>query len=428
MSNSSSYSSSSSEYLETLLTSAKPFLRNELISIDPKLPSLITILRSVGASECWHKHGTFLEHLIDIFRILHLWKSPYSVSLCGLFHSAYSNSYVNLAIFDPSTSREVVRGHVGVEAERLIHLFCVVPRQSLIHDDLLFHYSDKELCHDLEKSELSLRNAKEKGIFNKDESWRKKLQGLVPADGIKVKHIRTGEDVKLSRRVVAVFVMMTMADFCDQLFGFQDMLFENFDGRLEFKGNNFGAVWPGNGKPGLWLNSISRMGAVYNLILREEEIFLEEKKKMLGVKGVNGVDYERDEHIELVLPPVFAKCTKVLDARDQIVARDLYWEAMICEEGLEKIEELLVKSIEKNPFVGEPYVVLSQVYLTKGRFEEGEKEAERGLTLLLEWGCHWDKRVSWEGWIAWTRVLLMKAKEKSWPNTSWGILNLGLVK
>ncbi|WJX10639.1 hypothetical protein P8452_01333 [Trifolium repens] len=417
--------SSSSEYLETLLTSAKPFLRNELSSIDTNLPSLIAVLRSVGASECWHKHGTFLEHLVDIFRILHLWKSPRSVSLCGLFHSAYSNSYVNLAIFDPSTSRDVVRGHVGADAERLIHLFCVVPRQSLIHDDLLFQYSDLELCHDLEKSELSLRNAKEKGVFNKDESWRKKLQGLVPADGIKVKHIRTGEDVKLSRRVVAVFVMMTMADFSDQLFGFQDMLFENFDGRLEFKGNNFGAVWPGNGKPGLWLNSISRMGAIYNLILREEEIFLEEKKKRLGV---NVVDCERDEAIELVLPPVFDKCTKVLDAGDQIVARDLYWEALICEEGLDKIEELLVKSIEKNPFVGEPHVVLSQVYLTKGRFEEGEREAERGLTLLLEWGCHWDKRVSWEGWIAWNRVLLMKAKEKSWPNTSWGILNLGLVK
>jgi len=206
------------------------------------------------------------------------------------------------------------------------------------------------------------------------------------------------------------------------------MLFENFDGRLEFKGNSFGAVWPGNDKPGLWLNSISRIGAVYNLILTEEEIFLEEKKKMIGVKGVNGVDCERDEDIELVLPPVFAKCTKVLDARDQIVARDLYWEAMICEEGLEKNEELLVMCIEKNPFVGEPYVVLSQVYLTKGRFEDAEKEAERGLTLLLEWGCHWDKRVSWEGWIAWIRVLLMKAKEKSWPNTSWGILNLGLVK
>ena len=26
------------------------------------------------------------------------------------------------------------------------------------------------------------------------------------------------------------------------------------------------------------------------------------------------------------------------------------------------------------------------------------------------------------------RVLLMKAKEKSWANTSWGLLNLGLVR
>lgn len=307
----------------------------------------------------------------------------------------------------------------------MIHLFCVVPRQTLIHDDLLFHYTDSELLNDLKESEISLRDAKEKGVFDGGEKWRKKLQGLVPVNGVNVKHIRTGEDLNVSRRVVAVFVMMTMADFSDQLFGFQDMLFANFDGKLEFKGNNFGTLWPGNGEPGLWLNSISRMGSLYNLILREEEIFIEEKKKRGAMVGV---DCERDEDIELVVPPVFDKCTKVLDARDQIVARDLYWEGVNCEEGLEKSEELLVKSIEKNPFVGEPYVVLSQVYLTKGRFEEAEREAERGLGLLLEWGCHWDKRVSWEGWISWSRVLLMKAKEKSWPNTSWGILNLGLVK
>ncbi|KAL8102472.1 hypothetical protein AgCh_027099 [Apium graveolens] len=61
-------------------------------------------------------------------------------------------------------------------------------------------------------------------------------------------------------------------------------------------------------------------------------------------------------------------------------------------------------------------------------YEEAEKEAEKGLTLLLEWGSPWDKRMSWEGWIAWTRVLLMKAKKKSWPQTSWCILNLGLVR
>lgn len=420
-------SSTSSQYLQTLLDSARPFLRGELESIDENLPSLIKILRSVGAGECWHKHGSFLDHLVDMYRILNLWKAPHAVSLCGLFHSAYSNSYVNLAIFDPSTGREVVRGYVGKEAEHLIHLFCVVPRQPLIHDNLLFHYSDDELADDLKKSQVSLRDAKEKGVFG-EESWRKKVQGLVPAEGLKVKHIRTGEDVHVSRRVVAVFIMMTMADFCDQLFSFQDMLFDNVDGRLEFKGNNFGAIWPGDGKPGLWLNSISRMGALYTLIVREEEILLEERKRVVAdfVRDEN----ERDEDIELVLPPVFENCTKVLDAEDQIVARDLYWEAVcdVNKEGLGRSEELLVKSIEKNPFVGEPYVVLSQVYLAMGRFEEAEKKAEKGLTLLLEWGCPWDKRVSWEGWISWSRVLLMKAKEKSWPHTSWGILNLGLVR
>nr|KYP46547.1 hypothetical protein KK1_031838 [Cajanus cajan] len=286
--------------LQNLLERARPFLRGELESIDENLPRLVRVLQSVSAGECWHKHGSFLHHLLDVYRILSLWKAPHAVSLCGLFHSAYSNSYVNLAIFDPSTGREVVREHV------------------------------------------SLSNAKEKGMFDMGERWRKKLQDLVPAEGVKVKHIRTGEEVRVSRRVVAVFLMMTMADFCDQLFGFQDELFDNANGRLEFSGNNFGALWPGDGKPGLWLSSISRMGAVYSLIAREEEIFIQEKRSA---------------------------------------------------GGLGKVEELLVGSISKNPFVGEPYVVLSQVYLTEGRL-----------------------------------VLLMKAKEKSWPHTSWGILNLGLVK
>lgn len=301
----------------------------------------------------------------------------------------------------------------------------MVPRQPLIHDNLLFHYTDDELVQHLIESEVSLSNAKEKDMFDMGERWRKKLQDLVPAEGVKVKHIRTGEEVRVSRRVVAVFLMMTMADFCDQLFGFQDELFDNANGRLEFSGNNFGALWPGDGKPGLWLSSISRMGAVYSLIAREEEIFIQEKRSA----GVGVVDLERNEDIELVIPPVFGKCRKVLDAGNQIVARDLYWEG-VCEKGkgLGKVEELLVGSISKNPFVGEPYVVLSQVYLTEGRFEEAEKMAQKGLTLLLEWGSPWDKRTSWEGWVAWSRVLLMKAKEKSWPHTSWGILNLGLVK
>ncbi|KAL3510173.1 hypothetical protein ACH5RR_029574 [Cinchona calisaya] len=426
-------SPSQDQYLDNLLQLARPFLRGELENVDKNLPSLVSILRSVGAGECWHKHGSFLEHLVDIYRILKLWKASDAICLCGLFHSAYSNSYVNLAIFDPSTGRDTVRSHVGEAAERLIHMFCIVPRQPLIHDDLLFHYDDSELVEHLKFSEISLKNAREKGIFNEDEIWRRKVNSLVPDNGIKVKHIKAGEDVPVSRRLVAVFLMMTMADFSDQLFGFQDVLFENSNGRLEFSGNNYFGLWPGDGKPGLWLNSISRMGALYSLIVREEEIFLEQRKRKHSDGGNGGVAVladDRDEDLELVIPPVFDNCTRVLDAEEQKIGRDMYWEA-VCEAqkiGLEKAEELLIRAIEKNPFVGEPHVVLGQIYLSKGRFEEGEKEVEKGLRMILEWGSPWDKRTSWEGWVAWARVSVMKAKEKSWPTTSWGILNLGLVK
>ncbi|KAF5754256.1 putative tetratricopeptide-like helical domain superfamily [Helianthus annuus] len=419
-------------HLQTLLSSARPFLRGELETVDDKLPALIAVLKSVGAGECWHKHGSFLDHLIDIYRILKIWKSPDAVCLCGLFHSAYSNSYVNLAIFDPSTGRDVVRRHVGDAAERLIHLFCVVPRQQLIHDNLLYRYSESELVQHVIDSENSLEKAlinAEKGVFVvEDEEWRRKIQSVLPADGVVMKHIKTGEDVHLSRRVVATFLLMTIADFSDQLFSFQDVLFDNSDGMLKFAGNDWPTgLWPGDGKPGLWMNSISRMGAIYTLIVREEQLYSIEQSQS---QSTNSNGNNRDEEIELVIPPILESCTKILSAKDQIEARDLYWEG-VCEvskRGLDGCAEVLERSIVKNPFVGEPHVVLSQIYMSQGRFDEAEKEAEEGLRLLIEWGSPWDKRMSWEGWIAWCRVLVMKAKEKSWPQTSWGILNLGLVR
>ncbi|XP_072993271.1 uncharacterized protein [Typha latifolia] len=410
--------------LPALIAAARPFLRGELQSIDPELPSLIAVLRSVGAGECYHKHGTFLAHLVDVYRILKLWCAPDAVARCGLFHSSYSNSYVNLAIFDPHTTREHVQDLIGTQAERLVHLFCVVPRHALIHDDLLFHYTDEELIEHLALSEISLRNK----VFDVDQPWRMKLQSLLPAEGIKLKHIRTGEAVAVSRRVMAIFILMTIADFSDQYVDYQDKLFDNENGRLEFGGNNWKTLWPGCGKPGLWMNSLSRLGALYTLIVREEEIYMEEQKQ----RGEGDSNVARDEDIELVVPPVFDNCTKVLDAKEQIVARELYWEA-ICSDGSKdgewkRVEAMLLESIEKNPFVGEPHLVLAQVYLNQGRYEETEEEAGKGLELILEWGSSWDKRMTWEGWVSWGRVMLAKAKEKSWPQDAWGIINLGLVR
>ncbi|CAN0909240.1 hypothetical protein LINGRAHAP2_LOCUS25681 [Linum grandiflorum] len=405
-----SSSPTGNEEFEASLAAARPFLRGELDAVDEKLPRLLSVLRSAGAGECWHKHGTFFDHLTGVYRILKLWGAPDAVCLCGLFHSSYSNAYVNLAIFDSSTTgRDLVRRHVGDAAENLIHLFCTVPRQPLIHDNLLFKYPDD--------------SATNNGDFDSEESWRKKLNSLIPVDGVKVKHIRTGEELSLSRRLVATFLLITMADFSDELFGFQDELYENSNGRLEFSGSKFETLWPGDCKPGLWMNSISRMGAVYALIVREEEI-IRVQRKMNSISRM-----EEDEDLDLVVPPILEKCTRIVDAEEQMEARELYWE-VVCRRGIEmeEAEEMLVKSIEKNPFVGETHLVAAQVYLSQGRFEEGEREAESGLRLLLDWGSPWDKRMSWEDWVAWARVLLVKAKEKSWPNTSWGIRKLGLVR
>lgn len=56
------------------------------------------------------------------------------------------------------------------------------------------------------------------------------------------------------------------------------------------------------------------MGAVYTQILRDEGIILEERKKVGGAE----VEKDRDEDIELVVPPVFENCTRVLDAKEQV--------------------------------------------------------------------------------------------------------------
>ncbi|CAN6252716.1 unnamed protein product [Urochloa humidicola] len=407
--------------LASLLSAGRPFLRGDLGLADPDLPSLVSVLRAAGAGKCYHKHGTFLDHLVDTYRILRLWGAPDAVSRCGLFHSSYSNSYVNLAIFHPDTGRDRVRSIIGAPAERLVHLLCVVPRHQLIHDLLLFHYTDQELRDHLAASSKSLSQDEEPEA---SAAWRVKLRGVLPEEGVVARHIRTGEPVALSRRVVAAFLLMTVADFSDQYTDYQDELFGNEDGRLEFRGDNWGALWPGTGKPGLWVSSMSRMAAFYHLIARDDKLLIREGKKAGG---------DDDEVVgELVVPPVFEGCTRVVDPEEQKAARDLYWEA-ICSrggKGKEEVEKMLRESVRRNPYVGEPWLVLAQVLLNEGgdRYEEAAAAAARGVRLLLEWGSSWDKRMSWEGWVSWGRLMRDKARRREWPRSAWGIINLGLVE
>ena len=77
-----------------------------------------------------------------------------------------------------------------------------------------------------------------------------------------VKHIRTGEDVLLTRDLLATFVVATIADLTDQWFAWQDELFGNTsaDNVMLFPENNPKRLWPGSMRPGLWMHWASRMG------------------------------------------------------------------------------------------------------------------------------------------------------------------------
>ncbi|CAN1175767.1 Lysine--tRNA ligase, cytoplasmic [Linum perenne] len=383
--------------LNTLLTSSLPLLNRNHHSLDANLPFLLSSLHEAGAGEFWHKDGTFIEHLYGTFRILHQWGAPPDICLAGLFHSAYAASYLGRPLF---RCRDDVRGLIGESAERIVHLFHSAPRQVIAHQLLVGKYSDEELVE-----HLATKSSGVSGVQ------------ILPEGGIEVK------GVVLSRRMVAVVIMIMMADYADEMVSFQDEMYENSNGRMDFSGGNFLTLWPGEGKPGLWVNMVSRLGAMYNLIRREEGLFVKERIRSGGVS----IDLDRDEGIELMLPPVFEQCSRILGAEEQILGRDMYWEG-VCGNASKRNLELLEGSLVNNPYLGDPYLVLSQVYLSLGKFEAAEAAAKEGLKLLLEWGTAWDKRKSWEGWVAWGRVLLTKARVKSWPPPQWKVHSVGLKK
>ena len=282
---------------------------------------------------------------------------------CALIHSAYSNSYVNLCLFNGKVERGFVENLVGKEAEELTHMFCTVNRHNILYHD----------CGPFEQKEKE-----------------------IPKEGL----------AGLSRQNIAYFLFLTMADFCEQFFSWQDDMFSNTDAKLSMNNPLFpGIMWPGIAKPGLYVSKMSRIGRL--------------------LRSCSDV---------CPIPPVFNDCTEILEEEKEIEARDLYWEVVVSlgnlhdQEILKKGEEKLRKVIELNPFIGEPFLLLCQLLLFGGeRWEEAEEKAKKGLMLLTVWGCPWDKRVSYGGWIAWGRAMILLAKEKRYPKDAFGMLNLGLT-
>lgn len=367
---------------------ARAALRRDWAAIDPELPAMLEVLKTVGAHECWHKRGTFGEHLLAVYTLLKChWGAEDVLARCALFHSAYSNSFVNLAIFKPDVERERVARIIGREAEELVHRFCVVPRQRLIQVDLL------------------------------DRLWLDNADLVAPPGGMTVPHIRTGEPLHVDLFELGQFLILTMADFAEQLYSWQDALFGNTDGRLRLEGcpaPEPRVLWPGPMKPGLWASAVSRMGRLAASC-----------KQQLADAG-------DPRAARLVLPPVFDGCTKILGEDDQQLARDLYWRAVTdpalqSPQAAAQQRELFEQVVGLNPWVAEPHLMLAQLHLHAQAWQEAEAAASRALQLFMAWGTAWDKRMGFEAWVAWTRVCLEAAMRRAWCDSPMAVLSSGLV-
>jgi len=336
-------------------------VRHDHRRIEPRLAEMLAVLARQGAREIWHKHGTFYDHLLGVWRILAAWEQPAEVCRLGLMHSVYSNSFVRMKVFDADHGeRTAVRALIGEEAERLVHLFCTIRREELL------------------------------GLRDED----------VPDAGVAIGlHGREGT-VRVSRRDLGIFLVVTMADCAEQHFGWQDRLFALPDGDGVRRGGPH-ALWPGDNRPGLWMGLNAQLGR---------------RAARCGAAP---------------LPPVFAGCTAVLRRDPEREARDLCWQVVSDPELQEepgRAEELLSRAVERNPFVAEPHVLLAQLHVGRGRWDDALREARAALALLAQWATTWDKRLSWEAWIAWARVLAKAARERDWPDTAFGVISLGEVR
>jgi hypothetical protein len=68
------------------------------------MPDHLEVLAHQGAAEIWHKHGTFRDHLLGVWRTLAAWGMDRDTCRLGLFHSCYANSFVRQGI-EPGACR-----------------------------------------------------------------------------------------------------------------------------------------------------------------------------------------------------------------------------------------------------------------------------------------------------------------------------------
>ena len=320
---------------------------------------------------------------------------------------AASRSYVNLALFAPTAEgRAQVHALVGGEVEAWTWLFCRIPRHDLVYTRLV-----EPLVYGFEGGAPPATPPPSAGL-----GWRDAAPTYALADGgrVTVADIRTAEPVHLDAYQVGTLLALSIADFAEQWHSWQDGLFETErdGGRMRYAGAAAHTLWPGDGRPGLWLHTLSHVGRL--------------------VHAANDALAAAGDARRVPVPPVFDGCTVVVSPAQQAACRDAYWRATTQLSAPERADEAraaVEAAIEACPYVPEPHALLAQLHLQAGRWDQAAACAAQAVRLLLQWGTCFDKRLSFGAWVAWARVCADAARNRAWPapNQPFAILNLGLV-
>jgi len=354
---------------EALLARALPLLDDAWLAHDAALaPVLPTVLaRAVGQD--WHKAGTFAHHLGGVARALTLWQQSDDVRLLGLLHSVYGNAFVNLAKFDAASERQRLQDLVGQRAEQWVYRFCTISRTQLV---------------------------------------RKLLAGDIAADGSVVvdSHSHNGPQHCLDALEVAAFTIVGLADVMEQWYGWQEDIYAHFPdidtGRAQSV-HWAASLWPGPMRPSSrMLSQLSGLAAA----LRHPALCR-----------------------QLPLPPIFDDCTHQLAPDSEAAASALYWSVVQLQHPLLDADAAIATleaAVRLNPWVGEPQMLLAQLYLSVQRNSDAALAAASALQHMCAWGNAWDKRIAWQAQIAWVRILRQAAHDGAWPQQLARLNNMAL--
>ncbi|CAH0376204.1 unnamed protein product [Pelagomonas calceolata] len=186
---------------------------------------------------------------------------------------------------------------------------------------------------------------------------------------------RLGPDVELDATVVAELIVITLADYLDQTLEVNGWRDHHMVDPLDTP------LFPGAGRPEVCLFWMAAA-------CRAVKDFLE------------------------VVPPIFDSCTATLTSRDEERARDLYWAVVQNRTELSDAQAgaMLTEAAALNPHIGEVDALAAQLHFRNQRFRKAKRLAASALRKLYAMGATWDKRLSYEAWVGFCRLLVVRSE------------------